>query len=63
MQTLMVYLATNYNASQTAKQLHLNRHSLLYRLRKIEHLTGLSLSDHEDLFVLEAFALAQEQKQ
>lgn len=63
MQTLMVYLATNYNASQTAKQLHLNRHSLLYRLRKIEHLTGLSLSDHEDLFVLEAFALAQEQQQ
>ena len=63
MQTLMVYLSTNYNATRTAKELHLNRHSLLYRLRKIEHLTGLSLSDHEDLFVLEAFALAQEQKQ
>lgn len=63
MQTLMVYLSTNYNATQTAKQLHLNRHSLLYRLRKIESLTGLSLSDHEDLFVLEAFALAQEQTQ
>ena len=58
MQTLMVYLATNYNASQTAKELHLNRHSLLYRLEKIEQLTGLSLHDHEDLFVLEAFALA-----
>jgi purine catabolism regulator len=63
MRTLTVYLNSNYNATQTARELHLNRHSLLYRLHKIEQLTGLSLNDHEDLFVLESFALANAQKQ
>ena len=63
MRTLTVFLNTNYNATRTAKELHLNRHSLLYRLHKIEQLTGLSLADHEDLFVLESFALAYAQKQ
>lgn len=63
MRTLLAYLSANYNATQTARALHLNRHSLLYRLHKIEQLTGLSLDDHEDLFVLEALALAYAQKQ
>lgn len=56
LQTLAEFIATNYNASQTAKNLHLNRQSLLYRLKKIEQLTGMSLHEHDDLFVLEVFS-------
>ncbi|MFS0750323.1 PucR family transcriptional regulator [Oceanobacillus sp. 1P07AA] len=41
------------NVSQTARSLHLHRQSLLYRLRKIESLTGLSLNNSDHLFLLE----------
>ncbi|MGH2764167.1 MAG: PucR family transcriptional regulator [Thermoleophilaceae bacterium] len=51
--TLEVFLRENGNASSAARRLHLNRHSLLYRLRKIEELTGRSLSCHDDRFLLE----------
>lgn len=53
--TLTEFIKNNYNASLTARHLHLNRQSLLYRLKKIETLTGLSLSDRRDLFLLEIF--------
>ena len=51
--TLGVFLEENGNASSAARRLHLNRHSLLYRLRKIEDLTGRSLDCHDDRFLLE----------
>ena len=51
--TLEVFLAENGNASSAARRLHLNRHSLLYRLRRIEELTGRSLGSHDDRFLLE----------
>lgn len=51
--TLELFLQENGNASSAARRLHLNRHSLLYRLRKIEELTGRSLSRHDDRFLLE----------
>ena len=53
--TLIEFIRSNYNTSLTARQLHLNRQSLLYRLRKIEALTELSLSDRRDLLLLELF--------
>lgn len=53
--TLTELIKNNYNTSLTARQLHLNRQSLLYRMKKIETLTGLSLSDRRDLFLLEVF--------
>jgi purine catabolism regulator len=53
MHTLEVYLDANCNASAAARQLFFNRHSLLYRLRKIESLTGRSLASSADRFVLE----------
>lgn len=56
LKTLTTFIATNYNASKTAQKLHLNRQSLLYRLSRIEQLTGMSLHDHDDLFVLEVFS-------
>jgi purine catabolism regulator len=51
--TLDVYLDENGNTSSAARRLHLNRHSLLYRLRKIESLTGRALERHEDRFLLD----------
>jgi sugar diacid utilization regulator len=52
-ETLDVYLQESANTSSAARKLHLNRHSLLYRLHKIEELTGRSLERPADRFVLD----------
>lgn len=51
--TFIAYNQYHGNVSQTARALNLHRQSLLYRLRKIESLTGLSLVDPDDLFLLD----------
>ncbi|TWT05217.1 PucR family transcriptional regulator [Planococcus sp. CPCC 101016] len=51
--TLKSYNQCQGNVSQAARVLSLHRQSLLYRLRKIESLTGLSLIDPDDLFLLD----------
>lgn len=51
--TFKRYNRNNGNVSQTARDLNLHRQSLLYRLRKIESLTGLSLVNPDDLFLLD----------
>lgn len=56
MNTLIEYIRCNYNISETARRLHIHRQSLLYRINKIEDLTGMSLSSHDDLFILETFS-------
>ncbi|WP_367590544.1 helix-turn-helix domain-containing protein [Heyndrickxia ginsengihumi] len=48
--TFSAYNDCHRNVSKTARMLNLHRQSLLYRLRKIEALTGLSLNDTDDLF-------------
>jgi DNA-binding PucR family transcriptional regulator len=53
LQTLAVYLEENCNTSSAARRLYLNRHSLIYRLKKIEELTGRDLASHEDRLILE----------
>ena len=55
LKTLTEFIRTNYNTSQTARNLHIHGQSLLYRLEKIETLTNLSLDRHDDLFILEVF--------
>ena len=55
MKTLVTFIKTNYNTSEAARQLCIHRQSLLSRLQKIEDLTGLSLKNHDDLFVLEVY--------
>jgi purine catabolism regulator len=52
-ETLETFLHENGNTSSAARALFLNRHSLMYRLRKIEALTGRSLDNHDDRFILE----------
>ncbi|SMQ64230.1 purine catabolism regulatory protein [Bacillus sp. OV166] len=51
--TISTYTHYQGNVSKTAKALFLHRQSLLYRLRKIEEVTGLSLVDPDDLFLLD----------
>ena len=51
--TLETFLRENGNTSAAARELFLNRHSLMYRLRKIEALTGRSLDNHDDRFLFE----------
>lgn len=51
--TLASYLFNRSNVSLTARTLHLHRQSLLYRLNKIQTLTGRTLEKPDDLFVLE----------
>lgn len=50
--TFIAYDNQNGNVSQAARVLNLHRQSLLYRLRKIESLTGLSLDNPDDVFLL-----------
>ncbi|CAN5277618.1 hypothetical protein BH24ACT19_BH24ACT19_10490 [soil metagenome] len=45
MRTLQVYFATGANASEAADRLFLHRNSMLYRLARIEKLTGLDLKN------------------
>ncbi|WNG89090.1 PucR family transcriptional regulator ligand-binding domain-containing protein [Mycobacterium sp. ITM-2016-00317] len=51
--TLEVLLDEATNTSAAARTLFLNRHSLLYRIKLIEELTGLSLKNPADRFHLE----------
>lgn len=43
--TLKVYFDTGANASEAADRLFLHRNSMLYRLARVEKLTGLNLKD------------------
>lgn len=50
--TFIAYDNQNGNVSQAARVLNMHRQSLLYRLRKIESLTNLSLDNPDDVFLL-----------
>ena len=52
-ETMCTYIKSNYNTSLTARKLNIHRQSLLYRLEKIESLSHISLSSHQDLFLME----------
>ncbi|MEV0288873.1 PucR family transcriptional regulator ligand-binding domain-containing protein [Kribbella sp. NPDC050820] len=53
MHTLEIFLEELGNTSSAARRLFLNRHSLIYRLRKIEELTGRDLNHAEDRLILD----------
>ena len=46
METLETYLALNENIQQTASALFIHRHTLKYRLSRIEAKTGMDLKNH-----------------
>lgn len=51
--TFKAYIQNQGNVSQTARSLNLHRQSLIYRLKKIESLTNRSLSNTDDIFLLD----------
>ena len=51
--SLFVYFEENCNAAKTAKRLFVHRNTLDYRLKKIEEITGRSLSDPYDRLTLQ----------
>ena len=58
--TLRVYFATGGNASEAADRLFLHRNSMLYRLERIQKLTGLDLKDDRVALALQLGLLAIE---
>ena len=52
LQSLRVFLEQNRSWLTAAKQLHIHKTTLIYRIRKIESITGRSLDHTEDVAVL-----------
>ncbi len=51
--TLKTYFAAGANASEAADRLFLHRNSMVYRLERIQMLTGLDLRDHRAALALQ----------
>ena len=58
--TLRTYFAAGANASEAADRLFLHRNSMIYRLERIQKLTGLDLKDHRAALALQLGLLATE---
>ena len=58
--TLRVYFACGSNASEAADTLFLHRNSMLYRLQRIEKLTGTNLKNPRAGLILQLGLLAEE---
>jgi purine catabolism regulator len=58
--TLKTYFATGMNASVAADRLFLHRNSMIYRLERIQTLTGLDLKDDRVALALQLGLLACE---
>jgi DNA-binding PucR family transcriptional regulator len=61
--TLWAYFATGANASEAADRLFLHRNSMLYRLERIQKLTGLDLKDPRVALALQLGLLTLEKKE
>lgn len=60
--TLRVFFSSSANASETADKLFLHRNSVLYRLGRIQELTGLDLKDSRARLALELGLLTIEDR-
>jgi purine catabolism regulator len=58
--TLRTYFASGANASEAADRMFLHRNSMLYRLERIQKLTGLDLKDPDASLALRLGLLASE---
>ena len=58
--TLKTYFTAGGNASEAADRLFLHRNSMLYRLERIQKLTGLDLRDDRVALALQLGLLANE---
>lgn len=60
--TLRVYFLAGTNASEAADRLFLHRNSMLYRLARVEKLTGLDLKDPRAVLALQLGLLSIDQQ-
>lgn len=67
LQLLRTYLYMERKATETGQQLHMHRNNVIYRISRIEELTGLSLDDHGtrlgleiSFFMLELFGMDED---
>jgi hypothetical protein len=60
--TLQLFIQNNSNMSQTAKQLHLHRNSLQYRIEKFISRTGIDVRSYEGALVVYMICLLAGQK-
>ncbi len=61
--TMQLFIENNLNASQTAKQLHLHRNSLQYRIDKFVDRTGIDVRAYEGGLLVYMICLMSSQKQ
>lgn len=59
LQTIDKFFENNLNVSETSRQLFVHRNTLVYRLDKIERLTGLDLRKFDDAVVFKVAALVR----
>jgi purine catabolism regulator len=52
LQTLQAYFAAQNSPTEAARLLHLHRNTMLYRLSRIQQLTGLDLQDADTCLAL-----------
>ena len=57
LQTINKFFENNLNVSETSRQLFVHRNTLVYRLDKIERLTGLDLRKFDDAVVFKVAVL------
>ena len=57
LQTIDKFFENNLNVSETSRQLFVHRNTLVYRLDKIEQLTGLDLRKFDDAVVFKVAVL------
>ncbi|MHB1405807.1 MAG: PucR family transcriptional regulator [Desulfitobacteriaceae bacterium] len=53
LKTLIYYFKCDCNLRVTAEQLYIHKNTVLYRIRKVEEITGLSMNDPEHRFNLQ----------
>lgn len=52
-ETLRVYFRNDGNLRRTAEEMFMHKNSIMYRIKKIEEITGLDLHNAEDRFNLQ----------
>ena len=58
--TVRIFLNNNLNISETARQLYTHRNTLVYRLEKLEKLTGLDIRRFEDAMTFHIALMVRE---
>lgn len=59
MQTIQKFFENSLNVSETARQLYVHRNTLVYRLDKIQKITGLDLRNFDDAIIFKVALLVK----